>query len=199
MDHKKPTVLITGGNRGLGLELCQRFGAVSISRNDGLDISQDQDQIAQMSLEYDVFVNNAYDGIYGVRNGDFAQTKLLSHVATAWKQQKKSGHIINIGGVAGIDALAPVLDYDLYAANKAALRYHSHQWSRAFRQNAVPFKTTLLSIDRLDTPLGRQSPDWNGNGHQLADVGDMITLCMSMPGSVCIEEITAWVNLDHKQ
>lgn len=192
-------MLITGGNRGLGLALCQRFEGVTVSRSVGADINKNADAIAVMSLDHDVFVNNAYDGAWGVANGDFAQVKLLSRVAALWKQHQKSGYIINIGGIACVAQDPPCPDWDLYAVNKAALRYHSHQWSRAFKQNLVAFKTTVVNIDRLDTPLGRQTPDWNGNGHTLNDVCDMIDLCLSVQGNTCVEEITAWVNLDHKQ
>jgi NAD(P)-dependent dehydrogenase (short-subunit alcohol dehydrogenase family) len=192
-------MLITGGNRGLGQALCDRFSGTSVSRSSGHDIACDSDDIARLSLEHEVFINNAYDGIYGLISGEFAQVKLLSRVAALWKQHNKRGHIINIGGVACVTQDPPGDHGDLYAANKAALRHHSHQWSRAFKNNVATFKTTLINIDRLDTPLGRLSPEWNGNGHALSDIGDMISLCLSMPHSVCIEEITAWVNVDHKQ
>ena len=192
-------MIVTGGNQGLGLYICQAFGATSVSRSNGYDIGVDQESLVQATLNDNIFVNNAYDGEFGKVDGKFAQTQLLNRIALAWKQLGKTGHIINIGGSASSTKDVPDMALDLYAANKAALRYHSHQWSRAFKHNTVKFKTTLLNIDRLSTDRGRQSPDWNGNGHELEDIIKMINLCLTLPDSVCIEEITAWVNLDHKQ
>jgi hypothetical protein len=54
--------MITGGNTGLGLVLRQYFGADSYSRGNGYDIVDQRDIIADLSLNYDVFINNAYDG-----------------------------------------------------------------------------------------------------------------------------------------
>ena len=49
-------MLVTGGNRGLGLILVNHFNAVSISRQQGYDITKDTKAIAEKSLDYDVFV-----------------------------------------------------------------------------------------------------------------------------------------------
>ena len=53
-------ILITGGSKGLGKYLTEQFGADSIGRTEGYDITKPEDQkrIAQKSLEYDVFINN---------------------------------------------------------------------------------------------------------------------------------------------
>ena len=51
-------VLVTGGNRGLGLAIVNQLGAVSVSRTDGSDITKDATAIAKLSLDYDVFINN---------------------------------------------------------------------------------------------------------------------------------------------
>jgi len=53
-------VLVTGGNRGLGAHLVQALGADTISRSTGLDITTQVKEIAEISLQYDVFVNNAF-------------------------------------------------------------------------------------------------------------------------------------------
>jgi NAD(P)-dependent dehydrogenase (short-subunit alcohol dehydrogenase family) len=192
-------MLITGGNQGLGLAICQHFKGSSVSRSTGHDLRNNINDLVQASLDHDIFINNAYDGVYGEINGDFCQTKLLNQLATTWKQCDKSGYIINIGGVASVSEIPPVLDHDLYAANKAVLRYHSHQWSRAFKQNHVRFRTTLLNVDQLAKPTSRALAEPTDLGHSLTDIIDMITLCLAMQSNTCIEEITAWVNLDHKQ
>lgn len=191
--------MITGGNAGLGLVLCQKFQGVSYSRSNGFDISRDADALARISLDYDVFINNAYDGVLGEPWHEFGQTKLLHSVATTWRDQGKAGHIINIGGVGGEDTAPPFPGWESYNANKKALKHLSQQWTQAFRANQVPFRTSLLTIDRLDTPRGRQTPTWTGNGHDLDDIAAMIAMCVYIQPNTCIGEIQAWVNLDHKQ
>lgn len=191
--------MITGGNRGLGLSLCQRFNGESYSRENGFDIIKNRLELVEKSLEYDVFVNNAFDGPFQEHWADFGQVKLLYHVATTWKTHGKKGHIINIGSVGSEDIVAPEPAWETYRVSKCALKHHSQQWTRAFKANLVQFRTSLITVDRLDTPLSRSRPTWTGNGHALSDVADMILLCLDTAPNTCIEEITAWVNFDHKQ
>ena len=195
----KPNVLITGGNRGLGLHLVERFNGTSVSRATGHDITQDRDAIAAKSLDYDVFVNNAFDGPFQESWADFGQVKLLYTVAQAWKDAGKTGWIINVGSVGGEDPVPPEPNWETYRVNKAALKFHSQQWTRAFKQNQVLFRTSLITVDRLDTPLSRSRSTWTGNGHDLENISSMIDLCLAVQDNTCVEEITAWVNLDHKQ
>ena len=81
---------------------------------------------------------------------------------------------------------------------KAALKSHSLQWSRAFKENRVLFRTTLLTLDRLDTELSRSRPSWTGNGVALEDVARCVELVLHTGTNTCLEEIVAWVNFDHK-
>lgn len=191
--------MITGGNRGLGQHLVQKFNGDSFSRSSGFDIVKDQDRLAEASLDYDVFINNAFDGPFQESWADFAQVKLLYQVATAWRSRGKTGWIINIGSSGSEDIVAPDPDWETYRVNKAALKHHSQQWTRAFKQNQVLFRTSLITVDRLDTPLSRSRATWTGNGIDLGDVADMIQLCLDLKPNTCVEEITAWVALDYKQ
>ena len=61
MGSIKMKMLVTGGNRGLGKHLVDVFDADSASRSNGFDINDNTHEIAALSLEYDVFVNNAFD------------------------------------------------------------------------------------------------------------------------------------------
>jgi len=191
--------MITGGNRGLGKYLVDELGGDSFSRETGYDITKDYDRLSEISLDYDVFINNAFDGPFQEPWADFAQVKLLHRVATLWKKQNKNGWIINIGSVGSETVVAPDPDWETYRVSKAALKHHSLQWTCAFRNNIVPFKTTLITMDRLDTPLSRSRPTWTGNGIELSDIKCMIDLVLNINPNTCIEEITAWVNFDHKQ
>jgi len=193
-------VLVTGGNRGLGLALCDHFQGVSISRNNGYDItkSEDRKRIAEMSLDYAVFVNNAFDGPFQERWADFGQTKLLWTVADLWQKNNKEGYIVNIGSVGSESLAAPDPSWETYRISKTALKEHSRQWTRAFKENRVPFRTSLLTLDRLDTELSRSRPNWTGNGIELQDVASYIELLLQSRPNTCIEEIVSWVNFDHK-
>ncbi len=181
--------MITGGERGLGLYLAQRYHADSYSRSSGFDINRDCQDLGEISLDYDIVINNAYDG--------FGQTLLLESVARHWIREDKTGWIINIGGVGSEDLSPPGPHWQLYNAHKRSLKHMSLQWTHAFRTGQVGFRTSLITVDRLDTPLGRTTPEWTGNGVDLRDVYEMIELCLRCQPNTCIGEIKAWVNLDH--
>ncbi len=190
-------LLVTGGNRGLGLELVKNLNGTSISRADGIDITRDHKQIAEISLNYDVFVNNAFDGPPQEDWANFAQTNVYMAVYDAWAAAGKSGHIFNIGSVGMKTVVAPEPRFETYRVSKAALEHASKQGTQAFKHNKVPFKTTLITLDRLDTELSRSRPNWTGNGINLADVCNFINYGLKINSNTCIEEITFYCNLDY--
>lgn len=192
-------MLVTGGNRGLGLHLVQEFGATSVSRTDGLDITHDYAAIADMSLEYDVFVNNAFDGPPQEPWADFGQVQVYMAVYDTWKKNNKTGQIFNIGSSGSKSVVAPEPRFETYRVSKAALNHASQQGTQAFKQNVVPFRTTLITLDRLDTPLSRSRPTWTGNGINLTDVSNFIKFVTTVNPNTVIEEVTFYVNLDHKE
>jgi NAD(P)-dependent dehydrogenase (short-subunit alcohol dehydrogenase family) len=193
--------IITGGNKGLGLALVNHFNGDSYSRSNGYNITDYQQRkvLAQQSLDYDVFVNNAFDGPFQESWADFGQTKLLFEVANLWKQHNKSGYIVNIGSVGSESVVAPDPLFETYRVSKATLKEHSRQWTRAFKENKVLFRTSLLTLDRLDTELTRSRANWTGNGLNTTDICSYIELITNAQSNTCIEEITSWVNFDHKQ
>lgn len=184
--------MITGGASGLGASIVQAYQGDSYSRRTGYDIRNDAASLAKISLGYDVFVNNAYDGVLGEPWADFGQARLLHEVAMAWQKHQHSGWIINVGGVGGEDISAPVTGWQSYNVNKRALKHLSLQWSRAFDAGQVLFRTTVLTVDRLDHTD-------QGNGHCHADVLSMIDLCLGAGVNTCVAEIKAWVRLPDKQ
>jgi hypothetical protein len=191
--------MITGGNRGLGQTFVNYFNGDSYSRSTGYDITKETDRawLANKSLEYNVFINNAFDGPFQESWADFGQTKLLYDVANCWKQNNKVGYIINIGSVGAESVVAPEPSFETYRIAKISLKEHSRQWTCAFKENRVPFKTTLLTLDRLDTDITRSRPTWTGNGHNLADICNYVELITNSSANTCIEEITSWVNFDY--
>jgi nucleoside-diphosphate-sugar epimerase len=191
-------MLVTGGNRGLGQHLVERFGAQGISRADGFDITKNYQNIAKLSLDYDVFVNNAFDGPPQESWANFGQTQVYMAVYDAWKAAGKSGWIFNIGSVGEQTIVAPEPRWETYRISKAALSHASRQGSQAFNQNQVQFRTTLLTLDRLDTELSRSRPTWTGNGQSLRDISDFINYTTNINANTVIEQATFYVNFDFK-
>ena len=100
-------VLVTGGNKGLGLAMVNQLGAVSISRTDGCDITKDVVAIAKQSMDYDVFINNAFDGPPQEEWANFGQVQLLLEVYKQWKEAGKEGWVFNIGSIGERTIVAP--------------------------------------------------------------------------------------------
>lgn len=174
--------LVTGGNRGLGKHIVEKFDAESISKSNGYNISTDIDNIVSYSLNFDIFVNNAFDG-------DFSQTRLYYKLYEVWKNKQKNGYIINIGSSGNKTIVSPN-NNEFYRATKSSLEHASKQGTYAFRRNEVKFKTTLINFDRLDTELSRSRPNWTGNGVSLDDVTNFIELILTGQPNTCIEEVT---------
>ena len=189
-------MLVTGGNRGLGQHLVDMFSADSVSRVNGFDINDNTHEIAALSLEYDVFVNNAFDGPPQESWADFGQAQIYFAVYDAWKTAGKSGWIINIGSSGEKHVVAPEPRFETYRVSKAALSHASKQGTQAFKQNLVPFRTTLITLDRLDTELSRSRPNWTGNGINLEDISNFIHYGTKINPNTCIEEITFYCNFD---
>lgn len=190
--------LVTGGNRGLGDMLVCAFSADSISRANGWDITKQAKEIAQHSLNYDVFINNAFDGPPQEDHANFAQITLYLAVYDAWKEAGKSGYIFNIGSVGAKGIVSPEPRFETYRVAKAALEHASKQGTQAFKQDHVKFRTTLISPDRIDTPLSRSRPNWTGNGVNGDDIVHLIDSCIGLNPNSCIDEITIYCNLNHK-
>ena len=181
---------ITGNNRGLGLRLSNHFQASGCSRSTGLDITKEQDiqDIAVESLHYDVFINNAFDGPPDEPWGNFGQVNLLLAVFNKWKFHNKVGWIFNIGSAGA---------HGTYTIPKAALHKASKECSKAFINNEVKFKTTLITPSRLDTQLSRSRDTWTGNGINCVDVARFIEYAIKIQNNSIIEDINIDVNLEY--
>jgi NAD(P)-dependent dehydrogenase (short-subunit alcohol dehydrogenase family) len=190
-------ILVTGGNRGLGLDIVNELSADGISRQSGFDITKDIKAIAEKSLDYDVFINNAFDGPPQEEWANFAQTNLLLEVYKQWAEQDKQGWIFNIGSVGEQTIVAPDPSWETYRVSKAALRHASQQCTRAFKDNKVKFKTTLISPDRIDTELTRSRATWTGNGVNTNDIIKFIQYATTVAPNTVIEDVVVWCNLEH--
>jgi NAD(P)-dependent dehydrogenase (short-subunit alcohol dehydrogenase family) len=198
MGSIKMKMLVTGGNRGLGKHLVDVFGADSASRTNGFDINHNTHELAVLSLEYDVFVNNAFDGPPQELWANFGQSQLYFAVYDAWRTAGKTGWIFNIGSTGEKHLVAPEPRFETYRVAKAALSHASRQGTQAFKQNLVQFRTTLITPDRLDTELSRSRPTWTGNGIASTDVSNFIRYATTVSPNTVIEEATFYVNFEHK-
>ena len=191
-------MLVTGGNRGLGKHLVDVFGADSASRANGFDINHNTQEIATLSLEYDIFVNNAFDGPPQEAWANFGQSQLYFAVYDAWRTAGKSGWIFNVGSSGEKHIVAPEPRFETYRVAKAAISHASRQGTQSFKQNLVKFRTTLITPDRLNTELSRSRPTWTGNGIALTDISNFIRYATTVSPNTVIEEATFYVNFEHK-
>jgi hypothetical protein len=203
-------ILITGGSKGLGKYLTEQFGADSIGRTEGYDITkpEDQQRIAQKSLEYDVFINNAFDGPPSEEWANFGQVGVYFAVYEAWQFAKKGGQIFNIGSVGSKIIVPPEPRHRTYCVAKSALDMASKQGTQAFKRNVCKFKTTLVVCDKLDTeehphwkpgwpeafwpPLDK----WDGHGINLKNIYNFMQYCLSLDENTCVEETVFYCNID---
>jgi len=186
---------ITGNNRGLGLALSEHFSADGCSRQSGLDITKDIDKIVEDSIHHDVFINNAFDGPPDTEWANYAQTNLLYAVYKRWKEIGKSGWIFNIGSSGEKTIVAPDPEWETYRVAKSALNHASKQCTKAYKDGLVKFKTTLISPDRLDTPLSRSRDSWQGGGIDCKDIAKFIEYAVDLKDPAVIEEISISVNI----
>lgn len=191
-------MLVTGGGSGLGQHLVDVFGANTASRINGFDINHNTQEIATLSLEHDVFVNNAFDGPPQESWANFGQAQLYFAVYDAWRTAGKTGWIFNIGSVGEKHIVAPQPRFETYRVAKAALSHASRQGTQAFKQNLVRFRTTLITPDRLDTELSRSRPSWTGNGINLTDISNFIQYATMVSANTVIEEVVFYANFDYK-
>lgn len=188
--------IVTGGNRGLGLELVNYFNADSLSRANGFDITKDVKKIAEKSLDYDVVINNAFDGPPQEEWANFAQTNLYLAIYDTWKNAGKAGYIFNIGSIGARHNVSPEPRFETYRVSKAALEHASRQGTQAFKANHVPFKTTLITLDRLDTELSRSRATWTGNGIQLTDIARFIEYATTLNPNTVVEDFVVYCNFE---
>ena len=190
---------ITGDNRGLGLDLSKHFNADGSSRSTGFDITKNINEIVDASIHYDVFINNAFDGPPDTDWACYAQVNLLQAIYKRWKQIGKVGWIFNIGSIGEKSIVAPDPEFETYRVAKSALSHASKQCTQSFKQNLVKFKTTLITPDRIDTPLSRSRDSWTGNGIGTRDIADFIEWCVQTQTNTVIEEVILCVNLNYEE
>ncbi|MCB0419430.1 MAG: hypothetical protein KDD61_00425 [Bdellovibrionales bacterium] len=186
MDRKRsPRIIVSGNsNEGLAFYLKQKVSGEFFSRSNGFDLTipSNQKRFAQLSLDFDVFINcSSLEG--------FSQTLLLREVFHKWKEKGHKGYIINIGSTC-VDRLNST--DNLYPIEKISLRDYSRNLSRTAlgRQLGTPpsgIRVTHISPGAMQT---------EGAAHESlskidpAYVADLIVWLMQQPEGVNINEIS---------
>jgi len=153
-------ILVTG-NPNYGL--AEAFGKIETadfaSRATGYDLSKKDDQIrlAELSLGYDVFVNNS-------ALNDFNQTRLLYRVWEMWKENNHAGRIISIGSTIDWSRRGRAW---MYSVEKKALMDASLELGTLGTWGETQIRMTYLSLGSLNTPkVAAKHPE-----RKLMDVG----------------------------
>jgi len=135
-------------------------------------------ELATISLQFDVVINNA-------RLGKYNQVKLYEEVYRRWTLEKKQGLIINIGSTADT---ARDANYT-YASEKAALKKASEGGSFANNFKKSGIKVTYISFGWVATPvLNRDLP--NVKKHSSDEIASLLKWIVEYPVNyTCINEI----------
>ncbi|MGZ3726633.1 MAG: hypothetical protein ACXWQQ_12570 [Pseudobdellovibrio sp.] len=177
------SLLITGGNTGVGLEIFQHFKphSKSLSFSSGHDIRDPEirKQIAEMSLQYDIFFNHAYCL-------DRSQALLLDEVYQLWRKNNKAGHIFTTGtygtyAAGGIDPQYITLKSELDELHK--------EFIQQIKYEKLKFNMTLLRLGMLDTERSRKKPHWPGYGLQGKDIVKLIEFIYGLPKNLLVDDI----------
>ena len=180
----KPSLLITGGNAGIGKSITEYFSpnALSLSRTTGHDIgsAQDRKTIIETSLNYDIFVNHAHNGHL---NG---QTALLYEMFEAWEKNRKTGYIFTTGSFA---THIPPKEYKRYAVIKKSLAIAHQQCCKKIENGLTQFRMTLLTPGMLETDRS-SSTEWQGHRLSGAELAPLIEHLYHTPRSILFNEVT---------
>ena len=168
-------ILITGNpNYGIAKsmkDVLHNHELTFVSRATGMDLnnSTNFNKLIDMSLEYDIFINNS-------RVTNFFQSRIFEQIYNIWLTNKKSGLIINVGS--GADSVKEKVW--IYGPEKAALRKITEQSSFATVFKKTNIKTTYISFGYVNTPIiAAQSP--NVNKHDPEEVANLIKWIIDYP------------------
>lgn len=138
-------ILITGNPEyGLAKALHEELPNSSfISRSNGYDLTDDNtiNKVCDLSLEYDIFINNS--ALY-----HFYQTWLFDKLWKHWRDNNKSGFIINIGSTT--DRTSKGSDW-IYQVEKKSLREISNDRALLSVWGKTGIRVTYISLGSLNT------------------------------------------------
>lgn len=177
--------IIITGNPSIGLAssiqrcLCSDYILDFKSRANGFDLTLEDSrkQLAQVSLDYDIFINLA-----ALTN--FCAVLLVERVYNTWLENNKTGYIINIGSTVDIGIKG---GSRLYPVEKKALKEFNRQISYSSTSGSG-IRTTLVSLGYLDTTkMSQKFPDKTKIDTDY--VANVISWLLQQPNTVNIHEI----------
>jgi len=170
------------GNPEYGL--AEKFDSVRqtdfASRSNSYDLctKQGRNDLAQLSLTYDVFINSS--ALY-----QFNQTLVLETVWKTWKQNNKQGHIINIGST--VDRSTKGAEW-IYPQEKKALKSLSHQLAMLGIWGGSGIRVSYVSFGSLKTKkVHEKHPD--RTLMNVTDAANYISWVIESPSTVNINEL----------
>lgn len=148
--------ILVAGNKDYGLSnsIAQEYpDAKFLSRSTGFNLNDSdiRDEIAKLSLDYDVFISVSC-------LSQFRQTLVVESIIKEWMSNNHNGYMIVIGSSAD----TPVKGTSwTYPSEKKALRAYLRQLSQIVASSQPPnWKITYLSPGNLHTPKQDQKlPD----------------------------------------
>lgn len=140
--------ILVAGNKNYGLAKAihtQYPTATFLSRNTGYNFYEKgcRQDVAKMSLEYDVFLSVSC-------LGQFTQTLLVEEIMNCWWKENHNGYMIALGSSAD----TPVKGTKwIYPVEKKALRAYCRQFGQVIASETPPnWKLTYLSPGNMHTP-----------------------------------------------
>lgn len=169
---------ITGHTSGIG-KACydefqkQNFDVFGYSRGNGYPLESSLEKIANSVIEFDIFINNAYD--------EYHQVTLLYKLYDRWKDQEKI--IFNISSIASDGNRFMCHPYSVH---KAALDKACQQL-----QNVRESKLKIVNLRPgwVDTPMIKNK-NIEAKKLEPMDITNIIFWIMNQPPHVYIKEIS---------
>ncbi len=179
-------ILITGNpQKDIAKEITKLFETIhTVSRSSvstyQLDLSKNcnQDNLAKITKEYDVFINSAL-----IPN--FGQTQILQKVWTEWKDSQKSGHIISFGSA--VDYYYRP-DNRLYPVEKRALRDLNRSLSKHCTWFDSKIRCTYFSFGGVATD--KTKSQWGHFKHfNTKQIADYVKWIINSPADCNLDEL----------
>jgi NAD(P)-dependent dehydrogenase (short-subunit alcohol dehydrogenase family) len=169
--------IIISGNKNYGVAegintiLGSEYHLTFCSRKTGFELTNESDRkrFAELSLDHDIFINNA-------ALWRFNQILLLEEVWKTWNDAGKKGHIINLGSTA--DRQINGGNW-MYPAEKNALRHQSLSQAM-WTLGGNPIKVTYLGYGYVKTP-GVEKKHPTKNKHEPIEIAKMIKWIIEYP------------------
>lgn len=135
-------------------------------------------KLAAISMKYDVFVNSSI-----LKN--FAQTMILQYVWSEWRDNNKSGHIVNFGSSADYWIRA---DNKLYGVEKRSLRDLNRSLSLHAQWYDSKIRTTYFSFGGVNTP--KSNEQWPAFAkHSSEEIVQYLKWIIESPNHVNVDEL----------